>query len=117
MESEATTAVQQREPAGPIITFLIKTVIVVVAICGILFYVNSLMEDRVAQIKEAVGPVGGRAFWTKVEVQLDRLSDPKSDLAPEKKQKILKQIRIISERWRPFLDEAVKPLSESPSKP
>ena len=28
------------------------------------------------------------------------------DLSPEKKQKILSQIKIVSDRWRPFLTEA-----------
>lgn len=117
MESEATTVVQQREPGGPIISFLVKTVIVVVAIIGILSYVDSLAEQRIIQLKETFVHVGGRSFWTKVEAQLDSLADPKSDLTLEKKQKILTQIRVISDRWRPFLNEAVGPLAGNPSKP
>ncbi len=117
MESEATTVVQQRESGAPIITFLIKTVIIVAAIIGILSYINSLAEERIVQVKETFGHVGGRAFWAKLEDQLDSLADPKSDIKPEKKEKILKQIRIISERWRPFLNEAMGPISERPNKP
>jgi len=117
MESEPTKVVQQREPGGPIIPFLIKTVIVVVAIIGILSYINSLAEEQVIQLKETFGHVGGRSFWTKVEAQLDSLADPKSDLTPEKKQKIMTQIRVISDRWRPFLNEAFGPLPGNPSKP
>jgi hypothetical protein len=117
MESEATTVVQQREPGAPIISFLIKTVIVVVAVIGIFSYVNSLAEERIVQLKETFGHVGGRSFWTKVEAELDSLADPNSDLKPEKKQRIMTQIRIISDRWRPFLNAAVGPLSGNPSKP
>jgi hypothetical protein len=34
------------------------------------------------------------------------MADPRTDLSPEKKQKILSQIKIVSDRWRPFLTEA-----------
>jgi hypothetical protein len=117
MDSEPKTVAQQREPGGPIIPFLVKTVIVVVAIIGILSYINSLAEERVAELKETFGHVGGRSFWAKVEAQLESLADPKSDLTPEKKKRIMTQIRVISDRWRPFLNEAFGPLPESPSKP
>ena len=47
--------------------------------------------------------LGGRQFWTKLESELDKLADPRTDLPPEKKAKILSQIKAISDRWRPFL--------------
>lgn len=116
MDSEPTTVPPPQEAGTPIISFLIKTAIVVGSVIGILSYINYKAEQRIVQIKETFGHVGGRAFWTKLEDQLDSLADPKSDLKPEKKQKILMQIRVISERWRPFLDEAVGSLSGPPKR-
>ena len=116
MESETVTVAPPQETGTPLISFLIKTVIVVGAVIAVLAFVNSMAEKRIVQIKETFGHVGGRAFWTKLEDQLDSLADPKSDLKPEKKQKILMQIRVISERWRPFIDEAVGSLSGPPKR-
>lgn len=116
MDSEPTTVVPPQQTGTPIISFLIKTAIIVGAVIVILSYVNSMAEKRIVQIKETFGHVGGRAFWAKLEDQLDSLADPKSDLKPEKKQKILMQIRVISERWRPFIDEAVGSLSGPPKR-
>jgi hypothetical protein len=116
MESEPATVAPPQETGTPIISFLFKTVIVAGAVIAVLAFVNSMAEKRIVQIKETFGHVGGRAFWTKLEDQLDSLADPKSDLKPEKKQKILMQIRVISERWRPFIDEAVGSLSGPPKR-
>lgn len=68
----------------------------------------NLLDDfatrRIEQLERTV--IGGNRFWTKLERELDRLADPRTDLTPEKKQKILLQIKVISDRWRPFLVEA-----------
>jgi hypothetical protein len=53
--------------------------------------------------------VGGAQFWTKVEGELERAVDPAHDMPPEKKRKLLSQIHILVERWRPFVAE-VAPL-------
>lgn len=101
-------------------TFLVKTVIVVVAIGGLLTYLDvlvknrvELIESRMESLRQSVGPMGGRAFWAEVERKIDSLADPASDLPPEKKQKILRNIRVLSERWRPFVDAAIAPESKS----
>lgn len=101
-------------------TFLVKTVIVVFAVIGLLTYLDILVENRVELIesrigsmRENIGPVGGAAFWTDVERKLDKLADPSSDLPPEKKQKILRNIRVLSDRWRPFIDAAIAPETKS----
>jgi len=43
-------------------------------------------------------------IWGKIERELDRAADPASDLPPEKKQKLVNDVRVIVARWRPFLD-------------
>ena len=107
MSTEASPDIQPIVPRS-ISSFLIKTAIVVAAIICILFYVDTLVENRIDEFKRAFG--GGRAFWTKVEKQLDKLADPQSDLPPEKRAKIISQIRVIADRWRPFVTEIVAPI-------
>jgi hypothetical protein len=98
---------------GPIGRFLLKTVIVCAAIIVSGWIMLDLLDDfatrRMEQFERSVRAatsLGGQRFWTKLEGELDRLADPRSDLSPEKKQKILSQIKIVSDRWRPFLNEA-----------
>jgi hypothetical protein len=51
--------------------------------------------------------IGGAQFWSKVEKSLDQLADPKSEMPEEKRQKILSNIRVLRDRWWPFIAEAV----------
>ena len=70
---------------------------------------DDFADRRMQQLQQALRSatsLGGRQFWTKLENELDALADPRSDLSMEKKQKVLTQIRAISDRWRPFLLEA-----------
>lgn len=57
-------------------------------------------------IAESSG-VGGRKFWLRIEHAIEDLADPKNDLSPEKKEKLLKEIDTISNRWRPFLQRGI----------
>jgi hypothetical protein len=92
----------------PIGHFLLKTIILCGGIVACAWIMLKLLDDfasrRIEQLEGTV--IGGNRFWTKLERELDRLADPKTDLTPEKKQKILSQIKLISDRWRPFLLEA-----------
>jgi hypothetical protein len=49
--------------------------------------------------------VGGAQFWEKLERELGRAADPAYDIPPEKKRKLLSQIHVLVERWRPFMAE------------
>jgi hypothetical protein len=98
---------------GPMGQFALKTAIVSVAIVVSGWILLDILDDfasrRMQQLEatiRAATVIGGREFWTKLDVQLDSLADPRTDISPEKKQKIISQIRIISDRWRPFLAEA-----------
>ena len=109
---------------GPIGLFLIKTVIVSAAIVLsfwiLLDVVDGFATRRMEQLERTVRAatsVGGRQFWTKLEGQLDKLADARTDFPPEKKAKILSQIRAISDRWRPFLQEAAAAIEGDAPKP
>ena len=97
---------------GPIGVFLIKTVIVSAAIVVSAWIMLGVLDDfatrRMQQLEQTVRTatsLGGRQFWTELEGELDKLADGRTDLPPEKKPKILAQIKAVSDRWRPFLTE------------
>jgi hypothetical protein len=73
-------------------------------------FASRRMQELDATIRSAA-VIGGRGFWTKLEEELDKGADPRMDISPEKKRKILSQIRIISDRWRPFLAEAASSIA------
>jgi hypothetical protein len=104
MESGTDATPVGQTKIGPIKLFAIKVAIVVFAIFIVVSYVDIIMQQYIADIKHP--HIGGHEFWTKLERELDNQADPKSDLSPEKKQKILADIKAISDRWRPFLEEA-----------
>jgi hypothetical protein len=122
---EATSRADMR--LGPIGQFAVKTVIVAAAIIVSAWIMLDVLDDfadrRMQQFERTLRSatsLGGRQFWTKLENQLEQLADPKSDLPPEKKQKILGEIKVISDRWRPFLMEAaaaVEGETKQPAKP
>jgi hypothetical protein len=111
--SQEPTSQSAETGLGPIGSFLLKTVIVCAAIIVSGWIMLDLLDDfatrRMEQLERSVRAatsLGGHRFWTKLENELDRLADPRTDLSPEKRQKILSQIKVISDRWRPFLTEA-----------
>jgi hypothetical protein len=53
--------------------------------------------------------VGGAQFWTKLEQDLQKAADPSGDLPEQKKQQLLANIKVLVNRWRPFV-AAVAPL-------
>ena len=113
METANETTSQAEMRLGPIGHFLVKTVIVAGALLVSAWIMLDLLDDfadrRMKQFEQTLRSatsLGGRQFWTKLENQLAELADPRADLPPEKKQKILSQIKVISDRWRPFLMEA-----------
>src|SRR5262245_47565133 len=122
---EATSQADMR--LGPIGQFAVKTAIVAGAIIVSAWIMLDVLDDfadrRMQQFERTLRSatsLGGRQFWTKLENQLAELADPRADLPPEKKQKILGEIKVISDRWRPFLMEAaaaVEGETKQPAKP
>ncbi|MGA7486592.1 MAG: hypothetical protein WBW74_06590 [Xanthobacteraceae bacterium] len=124
METTDETTSQPDMRLGPIGQFAVKTVIVAAAVVVSAWIMLDVLDDfadrRMQQLQQTLRSatsLGGRQFWTKLEDQLAQLADPKSDLPPEKKQKILAEIKVISDRWRPFLLEAAASIEGKPDKP
>ena len=93
-----------RSAPRPIRQFIVKTAVVVLAIIAVLSFLDNLVEQRVAQIQSAA-KIGGREFWTGLERELERQADPRTDISPEKKQKIISEVRIVADRWRPLISD------------
>jgi hypothetical protein len=53
--------------------------------------------------------VGGAQFWSKLEQDLQKAADPSGDLPEQKKQQLLANIKVLVNRWHPFV-AAVAPL-------
>jgi hypothetical protein len=88
---------------GPVTQFALKAVIAAVVVAAtILFLVSTLIERAEESINSV--KIGGPAFWGKIERELARAADPKSDLPPEQRQRILNNLKTIVARWKPFVD-------------
>ncbi len=111
-------AVESR-PVSPLTLFMIKAITVgIVAIvsswiiAGIFIdALGQLLDRRVQAIEHRIKTmvpkrIGGTGFWTIVERELARAAAQDADLSPERKQKIISDLRAISDKWRPFLIEA-----------
>ena len=120
LEAAAAAAEAARSKAprrsGGVLQFAAKTFIVAVIVTiSAIFIANTVIDN----LRDALGNTTGRPFWTKLEKELDRAAAPESDLPPEQKQKLLRDIHVIVARWRPFLDavstELQKPAAPAPN--
>jgi hypothetical protein len=79
---------------GRVWEFVVKLAIVIVVVAA-----AGLVSARI--IKEQ-SRIGGMQFWTKVEAAVARAADPAEDLPEAKKKKLLSDLRVIVDRWKPF---------------
>jgi hypothetical protein len=100
---------RQRSELGQ---FTLKALIIIGLIAGAFILSGALMVPRIERIvanteakMQQYTKVGGAQFWAKVEGELERAADPALDIPPEKKRKLLSQIHVLVERWRPFMAE------------
>jgi hypothetical protein len=92
--------------------FTLKALIVIGLIAGASLLSAALLTSRIERLVENTEAkmqqytkVGGAQFWAKVQGELERAADPGNDVPPEKKRKLLSQIHVLVERWRPFMAE------------
>jgi hypothetical protein len=92
--------------------FTLKALIIIGLITGAFILWAALLVPRIERVIENTEAkmqqytkVGGAQFWAKVEDELERAADPAHDIPPEKKRKLLSQIQVLVERWRPFMAE------------
>jgi hypothetical protein len=111
-----------RPRTSPVAQFAIKTIIVTLAITvsawiildQVFDRVNSALDQRIEQIRfeiHSATKIGGRSFWASLEGVLDAAAAPGNDPPPEIKQKILRDLQILTDRWRPVLLDGMAILS------
>jgi hypothetical protein len=90
--------------------FTLKALIVIGLITGASILSTALLASRVERIianteekMQQYTKIGGAQFWTKVEGQLEQAAA--RDMPDEQKRKLLSQIHVLVERWRPFATE------------
>ena len=119
------------EQMHPHLTFALKTVIVATSVTiALMLLMDNLIRDVGGFIDERVrqavfslqearltnGKLGGRAFWEHLEQALDKAADPKNDLPLERQQKLLRDVRVLADRARPFILEAEKAFAPLPAR-
>jgi hypothetical protein len=94
--------------------FALKVAIIVAAVAIAIVVTTNLIMSKIEHTRLAwqatlqdYSKIGGAQFWAKVEKGLDQLADPNSEMPEEKRQKILANIRVLRERWWPFIAEAL----------
>jgi hypothetical protein len=96
-----------RLPDG-LILFFIKTVFVALVIAVAVIITTNMIVSRVEESTRRslsnLSHIGGAQFWVALESQIDRAADPSSDVSPEQRERLLRDLRIIAVRWRPFFD-------------
>ena len=129
MEStDAPETVVAPDRSGSLGRFAAKTFTVVAAVTIGLWIIIGQVFDRIddtidsgtTQLQTLIQSsthIGGRSFWTRLERELDKAANPASDLPPERKQKLLADIRILADRYRPFVNAAAVLFSENPAEP
>jgi hypothetical protein len=100
---------------GELRQFALKALIVIGLIAGLFTLSGALLAARLERVVRDTH-IGGAQFWEKMEGELDRAADPSRDMPAEQKKKLLAQIHVVVERWRPFMAE-IAPLFADFQKP
>lgn len=89
--------------------------------------IGNVLDERISVIESRINArlsgtsvlqangYGGTGILKFLETQLARIADSNVDLHPQRKQKIIADLRTVSDRWRPFFIEASSAVIDSPS--
>jgi hypothetical protein len=104
-------------PRGGLGRFAAKTMIVVAActigIIAVLWFIDSVIDARIEQIDEIVSAhlktskISNHDLWTRFENTLEKQAGPAGEISAEEKQKIVAEVRVVADRWRPFVKELI----------
>lgn len=97
-----------------LVRFLAKFAIVGFILSAAFAAVASIAITQVASVKSNVTKqlknLTGAQIASVADRLLERAAAPTADLSEEKRRKILSEIKILAERWGPFIDEAAAAL-------
>ena len=109
---------QDRSISSQLLLFAGKALIAAVIFVGSVLIIAVHIENKMSRFAQEIQKatkIGGSEFWKKIEQEIDRAGDPEQAISPEKKQKILSELRVITAQWKPFLTEAYSIVTASPS--
>jgi hypothetical protein len=69
------------------------------------------LREDIAQLRQAT-KIGGASFWAEVEKEIAIAAQPANDIPAEKKERLLADMHVIVDRWRPFVKEAKRLFSD-----
>ena len=105
------------DQGGSLGRFAVKTAIVVAActigIIAVLWFIDSVVEARIDQIDEIIAmhlktsKISNHDLWTRFEKTLEKQAGPAGEISAEDRRKIVAEVRIIGDRWRPFVKELI----------
>lgn len=99
-------AEEASKPLTPLQLFMAKLAAVTGAAIVFLFVASMMLNSFIATNAEKFAFLkGGQAFWSAAELKLYALADGQ-DLPPEKKERIIRALTIINERYKPYLEAA-----------
>lgn len=83
----------------------IVTALIVVGGFLLSFQLAAILDNAIYTLQTGFTHTGGSSFWGRITKELDRAAEPNNDLAPEKKAKLISDLHVIAERWRPVIVE------------
>jgi hypothetical protein len=105
--------------------FAAKTCIFAAVLSGCTLLVANWIIDRVelsiarsvSAVREEVlkTPLDGAQFWGNIERGLAWAAAPSSDLPPERKRKLINDVRVVVARWRPVVEAVRTEIREHPT--
>jgi predicted RNase H-like HicB family nuclease len=102
--------------------FAIKAVVVfVLFVAGIMFLsaqiqntVESAGVSLTTSLREGTKGMGGKAFWGKIQKEINRAADPESGPPEDQMRQLVQSVHVLVERWRPLVLEVSRIFEEEP---
>jgi hypothetical protein len=99
-----------------LLQYATKAVIMMAAL-GVALTFSGFLVISKAQSTIKASKISSSELLQIVAHRVDRAADPDNDLPEEAKKKLLADIRILADRWRPFANEVMEILSDRGSAP
>jgi hypothetical protein len=108
-------AATQQGMLRSLVLFATKGAIVVVLLLAVIGFARHSVEREIDRLQAP--RIGGTVFWADMENNLARAADPANDMPAAKKQTLLVEIRVLVDRWRPFVREVGRLFSDATDTP
>lgn len=93
--------------------FLIRTTIVtlcaLVVVGGMTYGARTVITSGINAVKIKPGEIHMKLLEDKIIATINTAADPRNEYSAEKREKLIESLRILVERYKPFIDE-IRPL-------